>query len=131
MGPYHVPQIVAARDSFERIKLARIIFVIILSKRNLAAFHFGHLLVKSSDYVTLLGLCHRDVKDVHVIHVVYPVRVFEGKTEIGICSLFQIYDPTSLFFQLTNCTSERIEDFTTAAPASYKCPFFVSSIVDQ
>lgn len=66
-----------------------------------------------------------------MIYIVHAIRIFEGKTEIGIGSLFQIYDPTSLLFEFANCTSERVEDFTAAAPARDKCPFFVSSVVDQ
>jgi len=98
MGPYHVPEVSPPRDSFECIKLARIILIVVFSERNLAAIHLCLFLIEASNYVTLLSLSHMYVKDIYVIHVIYALRVFEGKTEIGICSLFQIYDPTSLFF---------------------------------
>ena len=98
MRAYHVPEIPASRDSFECIKLARIILVIILSKRNLAPIHLRLFFIKLCDNLTLLDIGHMDFEHVHVVHVVHALRIFEGKTEIGIGSLFQIYDPTSLLF---------------------------------
>lgn len=52
------------------------------------------------------------------------------KFEIGICPLFQIYEPTSLFFELANSTSEWVIYFAPPAPTRYKGPFPITPIVD-
>jgi hypothetical protein len=66
-----------------------------------------------------------------VVHVVHTLVIFEGKTEIGICSLFQIYDPSGLLFEFAYSTSERVQNFAPPAATGDERPFFVPSIMDE
>jgi hypothetical protein len=129
---YHFPEVPTFRDSFECIKLARIIFIIIFTKRNFTSLHLCAFFVEPTYDVVLGGrsqLGH--FKNVYVVDVVDTLVILEGKTEIGVDPLFQIYDPPSLLFELANCTAKRVENLSTAAPARDKCPFLVPSIMNE
>jgi hypothetical protein len=66
-----------------------------------------------------------------VVHVVDALGISKGKTEIGITSLFQIYDPPGLLFEFAYGTSERIDNLTAPATARDECPFFVPTIMNE
>ena len=91
----------------------------------LTSLHLQLFFVKSPDNVCLLHGRHGHVKHIHVIHVCYTIVILEGKTEIGIRALFQIYDPSSFLFKFADGTAKRIENFSSSATARYECPFFV------
>ena len=136
---YHRPEVRAPAYALDILKTALVVLVVVFAKRHLATLHPPLLLHEPSDGALVLSRGHGQVEEVDVVvvqdrhAVVHVTRLgcVGRKFEIGIRTLFQIYEAAGLFFEFTDRTPKRVVDFTAPAATCDEGPLAVAPVVDD